>query len=151
MAQAEGIFKNDGVWRIQTFKHSNLPTFKCVMFAWIALILGCGNTAVSPDDDALSQVMALSNVSKTPIHQTDGAITGLTISADVINTGPVPIDQPFFMTWRLREGTATLSTATHRFSGTFDRAERRRITLTLNFPARPSLSGIQDVVTFEFD
>ena len=125
------------------------------VFAWSALLVamffGCGNNAVSHEDDVLSDVMALSSVSKAPIHQADGAIVGLTISVDVINTGPVPIEQAFVMTWRLRDGNNTLSVATHRFSGIFGRAERKRVVLTLNFPARSDLSGIQDVVTFAFD
>lgn len=155
------VAMDDGRWtmaktiipmaEVDNSRNKGLKTCRTWIAMLVAMLLGCGNAAVSPDDDVLSQVMALSNVNKAPITQTDGSIVGLTVSADVINTGPVPIEQAFVMTWRLREGNATLSAATHRFSGIFDRSERRRVVLTLNFPARPNLSGVQDVVTFEFD
>lgn len=126
------------------------------MLLWaIALTVffaGCGSTPVSPEDDVLSQAMALSGVNRSPVTDGTGAVVGVTISADVINTGPVPITQAFVMTWRLLASGSTLATGTYRFSGqAFESGERRHVALTLHFPARSDLSGIQDAVTFAFE
>jgi len=128
-----------------------MPKFFLGLF--VSVLLGCGNGALSPDDEFLSQSMALTNVGKIDVRNAQGEITGLRVSVDVINTAPVAIDAPFVMTWWLRlPGGDLLASTEHRFSGRpFGVSERQRIQLELAFPARQDLSGVQDAVTFEFD
>ncbi len=124
-----------------------------VWLIWLVVFAGCSNNAVSPEDESLSQVMSLSSLSKSSLVDAQGAVVGMTVSVDVINTGPVSIDRAFVMTWKLRDSqNAALATTTHRFAGQpFQPAERRRVILTMSFAARPNLSGVQDVVTFAFE
>jgi len=119
----------------------------------VCLGLGCGDGGLSPEDEFLSQSMALTNVGKLEIRNNQGEITGLRVSVDVVNTAPVPIEEPFVMTWWLRFPNGDLlDTTTHRFGGrTFAVGERQRIVLTFEFAARVDLTGVQDAVTFEFE
>ncbi|MBT4139688.1 MAG: hypothetical protein HOE48_17345 [Candidatus Latescibacteria bacterium] len=119
----------------------------------ICALLGCGNGAISPEDEFLSQVMALTNLGKTELRNADGLIVGVDVSVDVINTAPVSIEAPFVMTWRLRLANGdVLALANHRFGeDAFGVSERRRVHLVLAFPARVDLEGIQDAATFEFE
>lgn len=117
----------------------------------VCLLLGCGGVPISPENELLSDFMSIANVRREPIHNTDGDIVGVNISADVVNTGPVPIISPFIMTWRLRgPNRAEISRATHRFSR-FEAGQVQEIALTMAFAPRPNLSGVQDAVTFDFE
>lgn len=119
----------------------------------ICLVFGCGNGALSPEDEFLSQVMALTNLGKTELRNTEGALVGINVSVDVINTGPVLIEEPFILTWRLRFANGdVLALAKHRFGErSFGVGERRRVHLVLTFAPRMDLDGIQDAATFEFE
>ena len=95
--------------------------------------------------------MSIANVHREPVHNADGDIVGVNISADVVNTGPVPIISPFIMTWRLRTADSEeIARATHRFTQ-FDAGQVQKIALTMAFAPRSSLSGVQNVVTFDFE
>ena len=119
----------------------------------LCALLGCGDGGLSPEDEFLSQAMALTNVGKLEVRDEEGQITGVRISVDVINTAPVPIDALFVMTWWLRLPNGDLlATATHRFAGRpFGSSERQRVQLMLTFPARADLTGVQDAATFQFE
>lgn len=119
----------------------------------LCVCVGCGDGGLSPEDEFLSHSMALTNVGKLEVRNAQGEITGLRVSVDVVNTAPVPIEEPFVMTWWLRLPNGDLlDTATHRFGGrTFAVGESQRIVLTFDFPARADLTGIQDAATFEFE
>jgi len=113
---------------------------------------GCGSSTVSPEDETLSQILALTNVGRQPQLNDAGAVTGVHITVDVVNIGLVSVTEPFVMTWRLRDaGGETVATATRRFDDLpFRPAEQRALTLILTFAARPDITGVQDVVTFAF-
>ncbi|MGA1196614.1 MAG: hypothetical protein ACO36I_08975 [Candidatus Latescibacterota bacterium] len=126
----------------------------CVMFVlWMGLVFGCGDAGLSPEDEFLSDAMALTNVGKTEIRNDQGEITGVRVSVDVINTAPVPIEAPFVMTWWLRLSNGDLlAKQTYRFDGhAFGVSERRRVQFVLEFPARADVRGVQDAATFEFE
>ena len=113
--------------------------------------IGCGGDPVSPEAEALSAFMSIANVSREPIENAGGEIVGVTLSADVIHTGPIPVISPFIMTWRLRDsGNGEIARMTHRFTQ-FAVGQAQRVVLTMSFSARSSLSGVQDVVTFDFE
>ncbi|MFT5365706.1 MAG: hypothetical protein ACI8V2_000647 [Candidatus Latescibacterota bacterium] len=126
---------------------------KFIVLLFVCGVLGCGNGALSPEDEFLSQAMALTNVGKTEVRNGEGEITGLRVSVDVINTAPVPIEAPFVMKWWLRLPNGDLlATTTYRFTGRpFGVGERQRIQLVLEFPARVDLTDVQDAATFEFE
>ncbi len=95
--------------------------------------------------------MSIANVHREPTHNAAGDIVGVNISADVVNTGPVPIISPFIMTWKLRTADSEeIARATHRFSR-FDAGQVQEIALILAFTPRSSLSDVQNVVTFDFE
>jgi len=120
---------------------------------WMGLVFGCGDAGLSPEDEFLSDAMALTNVGKTEIRNTQGEITGVRVSVDVINTAPVSIEAPFVMTWWLRLANGDLlAKQTYRFAGrSFGVSERRRVQFVLEFPARLDIEGVQDAATFEFE
>ena len=114
------------------------------------VLFGCGGDPVSPEAEALSAVMSIANVSREPVLNANGDIVGVNLSAEIVNTGPVPIISPVVMTWRLRVSNDEIARTTHRFTG-FGIAQVQGVALTLTFEARSSLSGVQDVVTFDFE
>ena len=117
----------------------------------VCLLLGCGGVPISPENEILSDFMSIANVHREPTHNAAGDIVGVNISADVVNTGPVPIISPFIMTWKLRTADSKeIARATHRFSR-FDAGQVQEIALTLAFTPRSSLSDVQNVVTFDFE
>lgn len=117
----------------------------------VCLLLGCGGVPISPENEILSDFMSIASVHRDPIHNAAGEIVGVNITAEVINTGPVPIISPFIMTWQLRAANSTeIARTTHRFSR-FDAGQAQKIALTLTFAPRSSLSGVQNVVTFDFE
>lgn len=116
----------------------------------IVILMGCGGDPVSPEAEALSSFMSIANVSRDPIYNADGDIVGVMLSAEVVNTGPLPVVSPFIMTWRLRANNDEIARGTHRFAE-FGSGQAQRVVLTLSFDARGSLSGVQDVVTFDFE
>lgn len=126
---------------------------KLVFCVLLCLVVGCGDAGISPEDEFLSDAMALTNVGKTEVRNAQGEITGMRVSVDVINTAPVAIEAPFVMTWWLRLSNGDLlATATYRFSGRpFSVSERRRVQFVLAFPARADMMGVQDAATFEFE
>lgn len=127
--------------------------FRLVLCFLMCAMFGCGNGGLSPDDEFLSQSMALTNLGKLEVRNEERQITGVRISVDVINTAPVSIDAPFVMTWWLRLANGDLlATATHRFAGRpFGVSERQRVQLMLTFSARADLIGVQDAATFQFE
>ena len=117
----------------------------------VCLLLGCGSVPISPENELLSDFMSIANVHREPIHNAAGDIVGVNIQAEVVNTGPVPIISPFIMTWRLRgPNRAEIARATHRFTR-FDAGQMQKIALNMSFAPRSSLSGVQNVVTFDFE
>jgi hypothetical protein len=126
---------------------------KLVLCFFCAWMVGCGNGALSPDDEFLTQAIALTNLGKMEVRNSQGEVTSLSISVDVVNTAPVAIDGAFVMTWWLRQsGGDLLAKTTYRFGDRpFGVGERQRIHVILTFPARPDLAGVQDAVTFEFE
>lgn len=117
----------------------------------VCLLLGCGGVPVSPETEILSDFMSIANVRRDPIHNAAGDIVGVNITADVVNTGPVPIISPFIMTWKLRTtDSEEIARVTHRFSR-FDAGQVQKISLTLAFAPRSNLSAVQNVVTFDFE
>lgn len=121
------------------------------LFLCCLVLLGCGGDPISPETDVLSNFMSIANVRRDPIHNAMGEITGIDLSAEIINTGPVPIISPVIMTWKLRgPNSEEIARATHRFAK-FDAGQAQGITLTMTFAPRPNLSGVQDVVTFDFE
>ncbi len=130
---------------------------RCLVLCWIALLalcfawIGCGGDPISPETEALSDFMSIANVRREAIHNAAGDIVGVDLSAEVVNTGPVPIISPFILTWRLRgSDRGEIARATHWFSG-FGAGEVRGIVLTMTFAPRANLAGVQDVVTFDFE
>ena len=94
--------------------------------------------------------MSIANVHRDPIHNAAGDIVGVNILAEVVNTGPVPIISPFIMTWKLRTAdNQEIARTTHRFTR-FDAGQVQKIALTMAFAPRSNLSGVQNVVTFDF-
>ena len=126
---------------------------KFVFCLLLCLMVGCGDAGLSPEDEFLSDAMALTNVGKTEERNAQGEITGMRVAVDVINTAPVAIEAPFVMTWWLRLANGDLlATATYRFAGRpFGVSERRRVQFVLTFPARSDMVGVQDAATFEFE
>lgn len=124
-----------------------------LVFFVLCVMVSCGDTGLSPEDEFLSDSMALTNLLKTEIRNANGAITGVRISVAVVNTAPVSVESPFIMTWYLRLPNGDqLATATHLFSGRpFGVGESRQVQLVLEFPARADLVGVQDAATFEFE
>ena len=117
----------------------------------VCLLIGCGSVPISPENEMLSNFMSITNVRRTPIHNSADNIVGVIILADVVNTGPVPIISPFIMTWKLRTtDNEEIARATHRFTR-FEAGQVQRIALTMTFAPRTSLSGAQNVVTFVFE
>jgi hypothetical protein len=116
----------------------------------LLFLFGCGGDPVSPEAEALSAVMSLANVSRESVLNAEGDIVGLNLSAEVVNTGAIPIISPIVMTWRLRVSNNEIARTTHRFTD-FGVGQAQRVFLTLPFEARSSLSGVQDVVTFDFE
>ena len=115
------------------------------------VLLGCGGDPISPETDVLSNFMSIANVRRDPIHNATGDITGIALSAEIINTGPVPIISPVIMTWKLRAPNGEeIARATHRFAQ-FDAGQAQDIALTMTFAPRVDLSGVRDVVTFDFE
>ena len=95
--------------------------------------------------------MSIANVHREPIHNAAGDIVGVNISADVVNTGPIPIISPFIMTWKLRTANSEeIARTTHRFSR-FEAGQVQKIALTMEFTPRSNLSNVQNVVTFDFE
>ena len=117
----------------------------------VCLLLGCGGVPISPENEILSDFMSIANVHREPIHNAAGDIVGVNILAEVVNTGPVPIISPFIMTWKLRTADSEeIARTTHRFSR-FDAGQVQKIALTMEFAPRSNLSGVQNVVTFDFE
>ena len=117
----------------------------------VCLLLGCGGVPISPENDLLSDFMSIANVHREPIHNAAGDIVGVNILAEVVNTGPVPIISPFIMTWKLRiSDSEEIARATHRFTR-FEAGQVQRISLNMSFAPRSNLSGVQNVVTFDFE
>ncbi|MCY3869754.1 MAG: hypothetical protein OXG87_09365 [Gemmatimonadetes bacterium] len=115
------------------------------------LLLGCGGVPISPENDLLSDFMSIANVHREPTYNATGDIVGVNILADVVNTGPVPIISPFIMTWKLQTANSEeIARTTHRFSR-FDAGQVQKIALTMEFAPRSNLSGVQNVVTFDFE
>lgn len=120
-------------------------------FLCCLVLLGCGGDPISPETDVLSNFMSIANVRRAPIHDATGDVTGIDLSAEIINTGPVPIVSPVIMTWKLRGPNGEeIARATHRFAK-FDAGQAQGIALTLTFAPRANLSGVRDVVTFDFE
>lgn len=123
---------------------------KC-LFLCCLVLLGCGGDPISPETDVLSNFMSIANVRRDPVHNVAGDIIGIDLSAEIINTGPVPIISPVIMTWKLRgPNSEEIARATHRFAK-FDAGQAQGIALTMTFAPRENLLGVQDVVTFDFE
>jgi len=123
---------------------------KWLVLCWI-ILAGCGGGPISPETQTLSAFMSIANVSRDPVFNPSGEIIGVNLSAEVINTGPIPIGSPFVMTWRLRSANnSEIARVTHRFAR-FDAGETQRVLLAMTFDARSSLSGVRDAVTFDFE
>ena len=123
-----------------------------ISLALVAMLWGCGSGPAGPDSEELSRVLSISNLSKQPIQDTadPSRIVGLTIEVDVINRGALPIVVPFTLTWSLRDRQGqVLGSASRRLEGILEPGASRHVSLTLNFPATPSLEEFQDVVTFD--
>ena len=117
----------------------------------LLILTGCGGDPISPEAEALSAFMSIANVRREPILNAGGEIVGVTLSADVVHTGPIPVISPFIMTWRLRDpNDGEIARKTHRFVQ-FGVGQAQQVGLTMSFAARSSLSGLQDVVTFDFE
>lgn len=114
------------------------------------VLFGCGGDPVAPEAEVLSSIMSIASVSREPVLNADGDIVGVNLLAEIVNTGSVPIISPVVMTWRLRMSNDEIARASHRFTE-FGIGQAQRVVLTLTFEARSSLSGIQDVVTFDFE
>ena len=121
------------------------------LFLSCLVLLACGSVPVSPETEVLSNFMSIANVRRERVHNAAGDITGINLSAEVINTGPVPIISPVIMTWKLRDpNREEIARATHRFAK-FEAGQAQTIALTLTFAPRANLLGVQDVVTFDFE
>ena len=120
-------------------------------FCLYALLVGCSSSPIALDNDDLSSVLSITNISKTPITDTTnaGLVTGLLIDAEVVNTGFFTIDVPFRMTWSLREGGTNIGTASTSFSAGFSPGASRRVQLRILFSPVATSEGFQDVVTFD--
>ena len=126
------------------------------MRAWICVLVGmalvaCGTNPIGLDNDQLSDMLSLTNLSKrtirNPLDPTQ--ILGVGIEADVVNVAAVPIEVPFTVVWSLRDGEGrTLSSASGRIEAGLDPGSSRHISLTLSFAAVSDLDGYGDVVTF---
>ena len=117
----------------------------------VCLLLGCGGVPISPENELLSDFMSIANVHRQPIHNAAGDIVGINIQAEVVNTGPVPIISPFILTWKLRTtDSEEIARTTHRFTR-FEAGQVQRISLNMSFAPRSNLSGVQNVVTFDFE
>ena len=121
------------------------------LFLSCLVLLACGSVPVSPETEVLSNFMSIANVRRELVHNATGDITGINLSAEVVNTGPVPIISPVIMTWKLRDpNREEIARATHRFAK-FEAGQAQAIALTLTFAPRANLLGVQDVVTFDFE
>jgi hypothetical protein len=118
----------------------------------VLILAGCGTKDRVLDTDALSDLLSISNLSKLPIRSSadPSLIVGLAIDVDIINVGNERIDEPFTVTWRLRdaEGNTLGQTATRLAAG-LSPGQRRSVTLNITFSPVPDLEGVQDVVTFD--
>ncbi len=119
----------------------------------LALALwGCGTSPLDLDNDILSDMLSLSNRTRRAIQDPadPSRIIGLAVEVDIINVGTLPIDLPFTMTWSLLDGQGNVhGSASTRVDETLAPGARRHVSLTLNFPAIPSLEGFSDAVTFD--
>ena len=127
------------------------------MRAWICVMVGvglaaCGTSPVELDNDQLSEMLSLTNLSKRPIRNPLDAtqIIGVGVEVDVVNVAPVPIDVSFALVWSLRDGEGrTLSSASGRIAAGLAPGSSRHVSLTLSFAAVASLEGYRDVATFD--
>ena len=118
----------------------------CLLFP---VIWGCESNPASQANEDLSRVLAISQLSKVSVPG-DGGIVGVVINVVVINTGPIVIDVPFVMRWALRNAQGhELASGQKAMPANMAPGAQRQVSLTLTFPAVPSLGGYQDVVTFD--
>jgi hypothetical protein len=126
-----------------------MRTWICVA---VGLVLaGCGASPVELDNDQLSDMLSLTNLSKRAIRSpVDPAqIIGLGVEFDVVNVAAAPVEPPFTVVWTLRDGDGrTLASATGRVDAGLAPGSSRHVALTLSFAAVASLEGYTDVVTF---
>lgn len=113
-------------------------------------VSGCSSDGVLDNDD-LSSLLSISNVTRTRIADTanPALISGLTIDSTVIHTGFVTVRVPFRMTWALRRDGAVLATATRDFGPGFSPGDSIPVRLTLRFGPVSDLVGTTDSVTFD--
>lgn len=123
------------------------------MLLAIALVLcGCVSNPMDPDNRELSNMLSLSNRVKRPIQDpaNPSQIIALQVEVDIINVGDLTITVPFTITWSLLDGQGKIyGSASRRLEGNMAPGAKRHVSLTLNFPATPSLEGFSDAVTFD--
>ena len=101
--------------------------------------LGCSKNVY--DSEVLMGQLRANN--KEVVHEEEGNVV-------VINTGPIVIDVPFVMRWALRNAQGhELASGQKAMPANMAPGAQRQGSLTLTFPAVPSLGGYQDVVTFD--
>ena len=123
-----------------------------VAFCFLALagLVGCSGDPVL-DNDELSTLLSISNVTKTRIQDIANPvlIAGLTVDTTVIHTGFSNVNVPFRMTWTLRRSGTILATAFRDFEAGFRPGASVPVRLTLRFSPIPDLDGTTDAVTFD--
>jgi hypothetical protein len=112
----------------------------------------CGSGPSGLDEEDLSNLLAISNVSKSYLSEggDPGLISGVVVNVDIVNIGAILIDVPFKVTWVLRDPTGDrYAHASQRVDQGLGPGQRLHLTITLRFPPLASLQGYGDAVTFD--
>ena len=123
-----------------------------IVCAVLVVFLGCGRDSNVLDAEDLSNMLSITNLAAQPVVDQGNPplMVAVRIDADVVHVGDVPIDIPFILTWRLTDDqNATVGQASKQFDANMEPGAVRHVTLTIQFEARESVTGLRNVATFD--
>ena len=136
---------------VETKRHTAYG--RCVLsrLLILAALVGCSSDPRGLDNDILSSLLSISNVTKKRLQDTSNPdlVSGVIVDSTVIHTGFLTINVPFRMTWTLRLDGIALATATYDFAAGFAPGASASVRVTLRFYPVSDLDNTTDVVTFD--
>lgn len=115
----------------------------------IVSLAACTSSPIEFDNESLSSILSVSDITKVLTPGQDGFIVGLTITATVINTGFITVDVPFLMRWSLLRDGSTFASATQTMDPGFSPGASQVAVLVITFSPVEEMTNFQDAVTFD--